>query len=227
MNWFEKRERRVKEKHGDDISLATPKAEAEIRVKNSTRDLIVTINTDDVDVENEVVLPGGANFDYLQQNRSVFIDHNYDAPNFVGKMRRGSPTPMRRDGKIVGWQAATAIADNLQGRDILRMAAQGIMPGASVGFKATDYGPPNDSELKMYPKCKNIVKRWECFEYSLTFMPCNPATQPIGMSSEDEKFAVLDDLVTKSVISQETAIKLGLPRRPPVVARFSNAVRFG
>jgi len=114
----------------------------EVDTANGNRDIVSIVNTLDVDGDDEIVVPAGADWEYLLKNRQVFVDHRYQAEFNVGHVRKLDPWPNLHDHRA--WRARTGIYNkpgNKLGDDLLVVAREcGI--GASVGFLATDYGPP-------------------------------------------------------------------------------------
>lgn len=182
------------------------------------RDIVSFVNTMDIDSDDEVVVPAGADWTYVLSNRQVFVDHQYGTNTAVGHVR--SLVPFPRTGEQHAWEARTGIYDkpgNKIGDDILTMAREcGI--GASVGFLATDYGPPNAEEVKAFGRRgmgipRAVVRKWKALEYSLTAFPCNVSCQGEAvLGSETEKrYNLIDAMVVKGIIRRSTANMLGAP----------------
>lgn len=121
-------------------------------------------NTADVDLDNEVVVPAGADTTYFFKNRTIFLDHDYTKP--VARLRYAS----LKGGK---W-----VVNMTFGRTPLALEAKanvddGVVNGSSIGFIPTDYGRPTAEEVKAYGPHESIVRTWEWLELSLTGLPCN------------------------------------------------------
>ena len=199
------------------------------------RDIIVTANTDDVDLDDEVVVPGGADMRYYHENRANFIDHSYDFGKHVGSMRSIALAPDRRS-----WINRSAIFDGLKSiyaDDLLAVARQAGI-GASIGFESLDGGPPKATDPPAYQKAGFVIRKWRMVELSFTAMPCNVSCRTMHEIGgvDPEKMAVLDELVTKGRkrggIELGSAIALGFeyrkvyavsgPRRTPPVVLLDN-----
>lgn len=192
-----------------------------VHTGGGNREIVSIVNTLDIDSDNEVVFPAGADRTYLKANKQVFVDHRYTTDSAVGFVRKMLPVP--REGEQTAWEAHTGVYDkpgNKLGDDILTMAREcGV--GASIGFLATDYGPPNDAEIKFF-KSRNmatprsVVRAYKMLEYSLTAFPCNVACQGYALTDPgaEKRVGVIDELVTKGRISRWSAALLGAPITP-------------
>lgn len=198
--------------------VATYAAKSEVDTTDGKRDIVQFVNTIDIDSDQEVVMPDGADWSYVLRNRQVFVDHKYGTDNAVGTMRALSPFP--NVSTIDAWRARTFIypkSGNRLGDDILTIAQHSGI-GASVGFLATDYGPPTGEEAKRLSQKgvgvpRSVVRKWKAIEYSITAFPCNVACQGgiVGGSDFEKRAAVLDELVTKGMVRRLSAAMLGAP----------------
>jgi len=192
---------------------------AEVVTKSErTRDIVVTANTGDIDLENEVVIPSGANTEYFVRNGMIFADHLYDLNQVAGKMRRLDKYPSETDHK--SWRVRAHVADNPIGNTVMTIVRETGQIGVSIGFVAKDFGPPDDSEKKAFSKGgqapRSVVREWDWFELSFTALPCNVACQSMAVTegkSADMMNAV-DELVTKGLIDRNSAHLLGMPITP-------------
>lgn len=212
---------RVKKRHTGDpesdlpIGIAGWKATT---VDVAGRDVSLIANTDDIDMQREVVVPAGADPAYFTENRSVFLDHCYYWQNFVGKMRGLAPFPSPRNHKQ--WRVNVAIlklASNPVCDDILVVAEEWGL-GASIGFEGLEGGPPTEDDFAAYPRkgqlsLEWVTRKWLWLELSITAMPCNVACNTAGERSE-KTIAYLDDAVVKGRIKRASAVVLGLPTTP-------------
>lgn len=179
------------------------------------RNITLIANTDDIDMQREVVLPAGAVTTYFDQNKSIFVDHDYRWQSLVGKMRNISPYPSAKNHKQ--WRVQVAILE-LQAspicNDILTVAREwGI--GSSIGFEGLEGGPPTPEEMKAFPAkgalgLEWVTRKWLWLELSVTAMPCNVPCQSVG-EREEKTAAYLDDAVVKGRISRKGAVAMGLP----------------
>lgn len=180
------------------------------------RDIVITATTDDVDLDEEVVVPSGADTTYFFANGQVFADHQYEIHNQVGGLRKAMAYPSAHDHRA--WKIRIRVTERPIGDDVLTIAREfGI--GASIGFSPVEYGPPTDEELKAYTKGvkpRSVVRRWRWLETSLTAMPCNVSCQG-GVVTEPsgQRSAMLDELVTKGRIRRESAAAFGLADAMP------------
>ncbi len=168
----------------------------EMRVDDANRDVVAVATTDDLDVQEEIVLPGGADRGYFDKNKKVFVDHSYDAMSTVGLLRN---LKRWKGGAADGWLARIHIIEsptNPLVDHILALARVGI--GTSIGFEALDYGRPTADEQKKYPGAKSIVRTWHWIELSFTCFPANVACQSLEMTSDDSKAATCREFLTKS-----------------------------
>lgn len=124
-------------------------------------------NTAAIDLDDEVVLPSGADPTYFDKNRSILYNHSSDLP--VGKMvwrkfdkQRNRWVVRMNIGKATPFQ-----------RDLRAMVAEGSIRGVSIGFLAMDFGRPSPEEIGRFGKHRSIVRVWKWMELSLTALPCN------------------------------------------------------
>lgn len=192
---------------------------AEIDTKNNTRDLVVVANTGDIDLDNEVVIPSGADTKYFERNRMIFADHQYDLSQVAGKMRHLHKYPTEADHKA--WRVRAHVNNNPIGNAVWTIVEETGQIGVSVGFIAKEYGPPDDEERKAYrgkdgSTPRSIVREWEWFELSFTALPCNVACQSLAMTQgkSADMLNEVERLVTKGRIDRESAYLLGMPITP-------------
>lgn len=188
---------------------------AEVVDKADTRDILVTANTQDIDLDNEVVVPSGADTTYFERNKMIFADHMYDLSQVAGKLRQLDKYPSDADHK--SWRVRAHINDNPIGNAIMTIVRETGQIGVSVGFKALSFGPPTEEELAKYSidgsTLRSIVRAWEWFELSFTALPCNVACQSMGLTEGKsvDMYNAVDELVTKGLIDRESASLLGMP----------------
>ncbi len=191
----------------------------------------IVATTDRIDVDDEVVIPGGflatakwikdnaqgvgmmpAPADsYFLENKSVFLDHEYDMDHFIGKLRRLHP--MKAAGRLTGWEAVVRLHnDHPHTPTVLDLAADGLI-GSSIGFQRIAGGKPTADEMKRYTRGGRepsmVAREWEWIELSITAMPANVDAQARGF--EDAKAAMLDELVSKGRVDRALGVALGLP----------------
>lgn len=148
-------------------------------------------STTAIDQEGEVLIPAGFDFSYFQAVKTVYWQHDYDEP--VGTCRNWSIA------KGVLY-TTTFITRTSFGDDVLTMIQDGVINGLSVGVIPTDYGPPNDEEMRAYGPASNVIRKAIMLEYSITPMPCNQTA--------------LIEAVSKARIKRVSAVRMGLEDTP-------------
>lgn len=196
---------------------------AEVDLKNDTRDIIATLTTSDIDLEDEVLVPGGADMTYFRANKMIFADHRYDMENYVGVLRGLSPLGDPDSPK--GWKMRFSVCDTPLGNTAMKIVEHAGQIGISVGFKVHDHGPPTDEESKAHSiggkKPRSIVRLYDVFEGSTTCLPCNVACQAViagGSKSARvvegksvDMYNAVDSLLRRGLIEREHASLLGMP----------------
>lgn len=181
----------------------------DVEVKGDGRMLSVVANTTDIDLENEVVDPDGAELDYILANRKVFVDHEYTFDRVVGKVRQIRRSVDDR-GRVVAWKVEMGTHGAL-GAEIVE-AAQAIGIGASIGFQALEFGPPTRDEIERFSKDGRVpeivVRRWRWLELSLTHFPCNVSCQDLTVAPGVDLGERAREAVEDGRIAPETARKL-------------------
>lgn len=163
-----------------------------------------TVNTARLDGDDEVVLPGGADFSYFPEvANTVYLNHNYDNPIGTCAVLQATPREIR---------VKTRIAKTPSGNDVETLIIEDVLRGLSVGFKRIDSGPPTPDETNSHPGARNICRTWKKIEYSPTCMPCNPACVIDRKSAAlvDIQLGGLDDLLRAGRILRKTAVLCGL-----------------
>lgn len=188
------------------------------------RDIVVTANTDDIDLDAEVVVPSGADTRHYRANGANFLDHKYDFPHHIGFMRSLKQSD---DGRA--WINRSQIFSNLKSPladDLLVVAATAGI-GSSIGYEELEGSPPNEKDPVRYQKAAWVTRKWSMIELSFTAMPCNVACHGGAESAADAEkcWGILDNLVTKSRIKRETARAFGLPDRTVIAAARTPGAR--
>lgn len=164
---------------------------------NGGWDIEGVATTDDVDCENEVVLPGGLDWGPLNAYKTLYGDHIYGVRTAVATLRW-----VARSSSPNGFRIRARMLPDEFSEDIPRyriLAERGAL-GYSIGFFATDRGTLTPDEAKRYPRAKSIVRKAAVFECSLTSCPCNLACAGASVYADDSKASVLADLVAKSLL---------------------------
>ena len=179
-------------------------------------DIVVVATTDDVDLEQEVVVPAGASPEsYFFRNKKLFIDHDPDVKNCIGSMRSCRPFPSMADHRQ--WRVRCHIYRNMGNElaDFVWKMATTDGIGVSIGFRPLDAGRVTAAEAKQYPGAETIVRAWEWLELSFTAFPCNVACQSIGVMESETRAAKLTDMAVKGAMSPAVAKALGVRLPPP------------
>ena len=145
-----------------------------------------------IDLDNEVIVPDGAEKSYFFSKRTIYLNHNYNWP--IGSL--ASTTKKRGQ-----WICRFGFASTPLAQDTKTLVAEGVVRGVSIGFVATDYGAPTAEEVKTYGPHRSIVRKWLWLELSVTPMPCNPEA--------------IIRLVQEKKIKQTTAAMLGVQAPRP------------
>lgn len=185
------------------------------------RDLVVTANTDMVDLDDEIVVPNGGDISHYKANGANFLDHNYSFESHVGTLRTINPDTKGMDQR--SWINRSFIFSGLKNpmADDLWRVSQIAGIGSSIGYEELEGSPPSKSDPVRYQKAGWITRKWRMIELSFTAMPCNVGCRSHDESGMDEsKMGVFDDLVTKGRgrggIDLKSAILLGFPHKSGV-----------
>lgn len=200
---------------GDSVAVQfTRKSVTRVKAgDNGEVDYIAIANTDDIDLDEEVVVPAGADKTYIEANKMMFADHNYGTMDVVGKIRAITRYP---DGlPQTAWRVRFRLADTEVGKATRAIIDKFGDIGLSVGFFARDYGPPTPEEKKAYTKGGKtpnaVIRKWDWFELSTTPLPSNRACRVIGGEGSAKYASDIEGMVTKGLISRVGAARLGLP----------------
>jgi len=146
--------------------------------------------TENVDIEGDVVLAAGMESSYFELNRTLFVDHNYEAMSAVGKLRN----LIKPKGGVI---VESVLIDNPQNPLVAQIRALAMAGniGQSIGFEALEYGAPTPDELRKYPEAKAVHRAWRLLEVSYTALPMNPYAQdyltPAEVSAAPEPKTVI------------------------------------
>lgn len=212
---------RIKLKHNvaNDVELIA-NFDSKAKVDRANRHIRVVATTPNIDLSNEVVVPSGADWSYLDKTKGVYVDHIYSFDTFVGTIvnRRAIRNASKGGFKDGGWEAlihVLPLAKNPYGDDILTVAEIcGI--GVSIGFEVLDRSNPSKEEIALYGNGKafsSIVRKYKMIEISFTMMPCNSDCFSMSVENAEKRLTMLDELVTKSVIKRETGRLFGLEQK--------------
>lgn len=187
-------------------------------VNTDSRTLWVVANTADVDCDDEVVVPSGADLAYFNRNKAIFVDHRYTLDQHVATAR--AIKPVFTGTNHAAWKVhayVLPLENNRLGNDILTIAREATI-GVSIGFEPTDYGSPTPQEKAAYTKGgrepESIVRKWSWVELSFTAMPCNVSCRSSTQTTLETNGAKLEELLTKSLIDKSSAEALGYRVKP-------------
>lgn len=209
--------KRLADYHGlDEAKLGIVGIKRSASPDELNRDLIITANTDQVDLDTEIVVPDGADTSYYGERRANFLDHNYEFEMHVGSMRSFKRFPA--DGEQRAWVNRSHIFTGLKNpfADDLWTISQQAGIGSSIGYEEIEGSPPTKSDPIRYQKAAWITRKWRMLELSFTALPCNVGCHDHHEHSMDEsKMGIFDDLITKGRkrggIELRSAIAMGFP----------------
>lgn len=197
------------------ISTMGKELSFEINKKSNTTDIIAVFNTDDIDSDDEVVVPSGLDPTYFKANGKIFSDHIYSTQTTIGFLRWLKEYPTPQDHRQ--WRARVGIHSTDLGRDIMTIAQESGQFGFSIGFWPEDYGQPTPDEVAKYTQGtkipRSITRTGNWFETSATPFPCNVTCQGklvISASAEESSKSILEGLLRKGSIMRSTAAQYGL-----------------
>jgi hypothetical protein len=202
----------------------------EIDDEGDKNDIIAIATTDDIDLDNEIIVPGGLNKTYIEKNRKVFVDHMYGIHEAAGFIRSISAYPSTSDQK--GWRVRIGLMDNPSGRAVKQLAKETGQIGLSIGFYPTDYGPLTEEEREKYAKGgtapTSIVRAGEWFELSFTALPCNVSCQgEIAVGQDSKMVEKLRTLVVAGDVDERTAEHFGAGRKTVKVLSTGAVIEIG
>ena len=143
------------------------------------------ITTDDVDRDNEVVLPDGLDLTDFRKSPTVFFNHEYDKPIgkalYVDRVKSGLRAMTRYAKRPDPWDGPW-LPDALHS-----MAQEGIATGKSIGFIPLEMREVNNEDLARRPDWKdavNIIVRAIMFEFSVAPLPANQNALALAVSKK-------------------------------------------
>lgn len=154
-----------------------------VRLLGQPFEIEAYVTRPEVDLEREVVLSTGLEFDgYLKQNGTFVVDHCYDLMSCIGKLRW---VKRFHDGIKMRSALVGDPANPLQ-RQTMALASNASI-GHSIGMEVHEWGPPKDkAEEKAYPGAESFVRRATVYEVSYTGMPMLGSTQSEPQMEEEE-----------------------------------------
>lgn len=190
--------------------ITSPLEEVTVREESSSGRLMITAvaTTSAVDLDDEVVVPGGANTAPIERLKAVYYNHDYNSLPVatVVNLKR------RSDGWVI--QALTARGEFA--RDVAITVQDGAINAGSIGFVRKDYGAPTVKELDTYGPHSLITRTWDWHEWSITPMPCNQTAMIESWAAKslpDATIIRIESLASKGRISLKSARAMGVPER--------------
>lgn len=163
---------------------AIVKADPQVTATERVLEFIAT--TEDVDLDDEVVLASGADWSYFESVgcRSLYLDHHYNQENHVGVIR--SIAPFVRASRQVGWKMRAHVFTGLKcpTADDVWTKSQQTNLGVSIGFIPLEVGTPDQNERKTWPKAESIIRRWKAIEVSVTGTPANQQARTLSVPDD-------------------------------------------
>jgi len=189
--------------------------EVDLFENGGNRDIEQVFNTDDVDLDDEVVLPAGLDISRYEANgRKIFADHMYGLGDVIGKDRNIWAEP--KGGGTRRWKGRGVMLNTPLGDAALQIVRELGSIGTSIGFVVTDT-PLTGADAEPYAKGGKrpvrVLHRTLMLERSITAMPCNVSCQG-AMSVDEKRVDDLDGLVVKHRITRAAAVAFGLPTTP-------------
>lgn len=187
------------------------------------------ITTDDVDRDNEVVLPGGIDMADFMKSPTVFFNHEYDKPigraMYVDKVKNGLRAMTRYAKRPTPWEGPW-LPDALHS-----MAQEGIATGKSIGFIPLEMREVTPEDLQARPDWKdavNIIVRAIMLEFSFAPLPANQNALTLAVSKKLVDRATLKmlgrELPTRTVVFIPAPKSIVIPKTFAPVNRSKSMV---
>jgi len=152
----------------------------DVQLDKDERAEISVISSDAIDRDNEVMLPGGADWKQFKRNPVVTFAHEYRALP-VGR----SQWVKRQKGETQDqWLAKTEYTKRPEEWEgpwlpdaVWHMIKEGHLRGKSVGFIPMEARPPTEQEIKVRPALagvSRIIAKWIVLEYAVAPVQSNP-----------------------------------------------------
>ncbi len=128
------------------------------------------INTADIDRDNEILMPKGADLSHFKKNPQVLWAHDYHQPPI------GRAAWVKRDTASKGLLAKTIYATTDFAEDIWKLVSGKFLPARSVGFIPMEWHEPDEKEIARHPEragARRVYDKWELLEYSVVPVPSN------------------------------------------------------
>jgi len=198
--------------------LGTVCKDAALDEGQDKNDIVAIATTDDIDLEDEVVMPSGLDKAYMVKNKQVFVDHEYGIDKAAGFIRSIGAYPER--GEQRGWRVRIGLYDNPVAAAVKEIARKSGQIGVSIGFKPLKVSAPTEGERKRYgDRVQRVIREAEWFELSFTAIPCNVSCQ--GSIVDAEPIKAITEGVRSRTLSVEAGkvFSVNRPTRSLVVGR--------
>jgi len=175
------KEYNIKEEDIEYIRKKNPLKAEDIKIEDGERAAIRYINTADLDRDNEIVLPEGADIRDFQKSMTVLYAHDY----------RGLPIGRDLWIKLIegkGWLAKTVYASHQKAEDIYNLVKDHFLNTSSIGFIPLAAVSPNEKgwdkvkgilmekygiREKLIDGARRIYTKWILLEHSDVPVPSN------------------------------------------------------
>lgn len=144
-------------------------------VDRKERTAVFAINTDHLDRDKEVLLPGGADLKNYNKNPVVMYGHDYSSlpigrALWTKKVKEEGRDVLLSKPRFAPTQFAT---------DVFNLVSEGFLNTASVGFMPEPFTgrTPTEDEIKKRPDwkdAKRVYDKWDLLEWSIVPVPSNP-----------------------------------------------------
>ena len=161
----------------------------DLRVEESERAVVMSITTDAIDRDGEVMLPKGAVLKDFKKNPVVQWVHDYDKPP-VGTAAWIKPTEHGIASKVVYARRPATLPEAVEWfpDTLLDLNRQNVLRGASIGFVPLKSHAPTPKEIRANPDWAEIHRvhdKWLLLEFSLVPIPSNPDALVLAKTVND------------------------------------------
>jgi hypothetical protein len=176
---------------GNEPLRRTPSEEDLKALEGKTQSVVHYVSTRDMDLDREILMPGGAILDAFRAWPQVYENHNISQP------------PIAKDEWIVadkvGIKALTSYAPTTRGKDFWLLRSGGFLNSSSVGFVPLEsYGRSERGFAEAAMRCaaeweefksvadevERITPRWLLIEHSDAWTPANRNALTLALSAK-------------------------------------------
>lgn len=151
--------------------MTTTYKDFEATIQPTAEDRIITavISTDCIDRDGEVIQAKALDLGNYRDNPVVLQSHK------LSELPVGRAVSIAYKGpRLI---ASVRFSDTPRGNECLQLYKEGVLNAFSVGFTATDVGPPTGKEIAARPElrnCRAVIRKGELLEFSVVAVPANP-----------------------------------------------------